>query len=76
VLSYLINLCLKFLGDKYQHGSITFFFKLNGILYLSTGKSSKMSEGGLLLGEKCPQNCVEEILQNQQLYLIWPHFQP
>ena len=28
------------------------------------GKSSKMSERGLLLGEKCPQSCVEEICQN------------
>jgi hypothetical protein len=35
-----------------------------------------MSERGLLLGVKCPQSCVEEILQNCQLYLIWPNFQP
>ena len=35
-----------------------------------------MSERGLFSGEKCPQSCVEEILQNRQLYFIWPHFQP
>ena len=29
------------------------------------GKSTKMSECGLLLGVKCPQSCVEEILQNR-----------
>jgi hypothetical protein len=40
------------------------------------GKSSKMSESGLLLGVKCPQSSVEEILQNRQFYLSIPHFQP
>ena len=34
------------------------------------GKSSKMSERGLLLDVKCPQSCVEEIPQNRQVYLI------
>jgi hypothetical protein len=40
------------------------------------GKSSKMSKRGLLLGVKCPQNSIEEFLQNRQLYLILPRFQP
>ena len=35
-----------------------------------------MSERGLLLGIKCPQICVEEILQNRQFHLNWPHFKP
>ena len=34
------------------------------------GKSSKMSERGLLLGVKSPQSSVEEILQDRQLCLI------
>jgi hypothetical protein len=35
------------------------------------GKSTKMSKRGLLLGVKCPQSCVEDILQKWQLYLIF-----
>ena len=31
------------------------------------GKSSKISEHGLLLDVKCPQSCVEEILIPQYL---------
>jgi hypothetical protein len=37
---------------------------------LRAGKSPKMSKRGLFLSVKCPQSCVEEILQNRQLYLI------
>jgi hypothetical protein len=55
-----------------------FDYLLFGAAHLKTrtGKSFKMSERFLLLGVKCPQSCVEKILQNRQLYVILPHFQP
>ena len=37
---------------------------------IRAGKSFKMSERGILLGVKCPQSCVEDILQNWQLFPI------
>jgi hypothetical protein len=40
------------------------------ISHCRAGKSLKMSERGHLKDVKCPQSCVDEILQNWQLYLL------
>ena len=49
---------------------------LLGAAPIRAGKSSKMSERGLLLGVKCPRSCIKEILQNCQVYRSIHHFQP